>query len=381
MNSKTIPKTIFTGGGSGGHLSIMKALIDYMRYEKYDIEGKLMIVGGKLGMISDPALSLDERRIPEFGVPYRFIRGGKLHRALKLATFKLVWGVIPGLWDSYKVIREFNPEVVFATGGYVSLPMIIVARLMGKKVFIHEQTLTAGLTNRIGAKFARKVLLTFKDSEKYFPKNKTVLTGNAIRKEIFDKTKDGVPKEILEVVECAKAEKRPVIYITGGSLGAHKINAFILENLEELLKKYTLIWQMGDNMYHNDFNKLIIKSEQLSIEEKMRLYYSKFIRNEIGYILGNSDLVVCRPGINTLYELAATRKKAIIIPLWVTSKNDQERNALWYSQNFTGKVLHEKDMSIGDFVRDIDELISKDYVGEDIDTSMVEERILDAIFN
>lgn len=144
---KDFPKIIFTGGGSGGHLSIMKALIDYLREKGVDLDKKLMVVGGKLGMIKDPGPSLDQRRIPEYGVPYKFIRGGKLHRAFKWMTLKLVWGFFPGLWDSFKVIKEFNPQIIFATGGYVSLPMMIIGKLMGKKVVIHEQTLTAGLSN------------------------------------------------------------------------------------------------------------------------------------------------------------------------------------------------------------------------------------------
>ncbi|MBD3362360.1 hypothetical protein GF362_01420 [Candidatus Dojkabacteria bacterium] len=380
MKLKSIPKIIFTGGGSGGHLSIMKALIEYLRKLDIDLESKILVVGGKLGMIQDPGPSLDERRIPEFGVPYTFIRGGKLHRALKWMTLKLVWGFFPGLWDSYRIIKDFNPEIIFATGGYVSLPMVIIGKLLGKKVVIHEQTLTAGLSNKIGAFFADKVLVTFDESKQHFPPQKTILTGNAVNDWVVDDDYcKQIPERLVQVIKYAKKENKPIIYITGGSQGAHKINLFFLNNLISVLENYALVWGTGENELYNDFYTVSERVDKLPPHLAKSIYYSKYIKKELGYILKNADLVVCRPGANTLYELAVVGKKALMIPLWVTSTSDQETNARWFCKNYTGAILHEKEMNLKNFKRSVKDLMEMEFAGESINIEGTEQRIMHEI--
>jgi UDP-N-acetylglucosamine--N-acetylmuramyl-(pentapeptide) pyrophosphoryl-undecaprenol N-acetylglucosamine transferase len=373
MQNKKFPRLLFVGGGSGGHLSIIKGLIDYMRLENYDLD-KVMVVGGKLGMIHDTNKSTDERIIPEFGVKYRLIRGGKFHRAFKLQTFKLIWGVIPGIGDSFKILNEFKPDIVFATGGYVIVPMIIAARLKGIKIVLHEQTMTAGLANKFAAQFATKIFTTFDESNKFYPANKIVKTGNIVRKEVLiNKTN---VKQLNQIVDNSKRAGRKIIYITGGSQGAHKINEFILSNLNELLKTYTLIWQTGDNQFHKDFQKIVSYIETTDSELTSFLYPVRYVKEEIGFILHNCDYVICRPGANTLYELAALDKKAIMIPLWVTSKNDQQKNAEWFSCEHKGKIIEEKKLSLENLYSALNELDNISHVDMNLNVTGVEERIL-----
>lgn len=363
-------KIIFTGGGSGGHLMIMKGMIDYLNTQGFEALGykrpEILIVGGRLGMIDDPGISLDEKLIPTFGLPYEFIRGGKLHRALKWATIKLLFGFLPGIFDSYKVIKRFDPDTIFATGGYVCLPMIIVGWFLRKKIVIHEQTLTAGLTNRIGGIFAHKILLTFEESKHYFANKKSIVTGNIVRDEVINPLCE--ISDLGHLVDSAKKRNKKIIYITGGSLGAHRINQFIVDHLLELCENYVLIWQTGDNRFHSDYQKyrLLVGDDRfqlLALEDKADyivgndVYITKFVRNEIGFIFQNADIVVARPGANTLYELAVLGKKAILIPLWVTSHSDQENNAVWYQNNFTGKIINEKDLNLENFQNTISQLI------------------------
>lgn len=386
MNNIEDKKIIFTGGGSGGHLSIMKALIDYMNVEnKKFIDANLLVVGGKLGMIGDSGKSIDEKMISTWGVDYKLIRGGKLHRGYKNLNLKqlytivrLLFNVVLGFWDSIKIILSYKPDIIFATGGYVALPMVVIGKFFGKKVVIHEQTLTSGLTNKISGKFADKVLLSFRESAIHFPKGKVVVTGNAIRKEVMGKqlrvTGDEL-KNLVEVVQSSKQNKRPLLYITGGSLGAHRINEFILSNLEKLLEKYSIIWQTGDNKYHNDYKKIDERIQKLESNLKQRLYVTKFVREEIGYILDNSDLVICRPGINTLYELVVTKNKAIMIPLWVTAGNDQSVNANWFKDNYVGEIIAEDKLEYQLFSESVDQLIRREFRGREINIDGVEERI------
>lgn len=376
---KNFPKTIFTGGGSGGHLMIIKGMIDYLRNEGVDVQSKVLVVGGKLGMISDEGKSLDEKLIPTFGVPYRLIRGGKLHRAFKLATIRLLFGVFPGFFDAYKVVKEFNPQIIFAAGGYVTLPVIIVSKLLGKKVVIHEQTISAGLANKIGAFFADKVLVSFNESAEHFPKNKTIITGNVVRKEVVNIVEKAIHPSLKLLINQSKKEGRPVIYITGGSLGAHRINQFVINNINDLLEKYSLIWQTGDNKYHNDWEKVTKLFNQLPRKKQKYIYLSKFIGEEIGYIFVNSDLVVCRPGANVIYELAIHGKKALMIPLWVTSKSDQNANALWYKNNFKGEVLNDGKFNYMEFVNALTRLLNDNEYIKRLENGRVEKKIIKVI--
>jgi len=343
----------FVGGGSGGHLSIMKAMVDYLEHINFPIKNNLLVVGGKVGMIQDPGPSIDQRRIPKFGAPYMFIRGGKLHRGLLkelsirqlFTTIRLMFGFFFGLFDAFWVVIKFKPHFVFATGGYVALPVLIMAKLLGSKTIIHEQTLSAGISNKLGSKIADKVLVTFKESLSHFPKDRTVHVGNAIRQEILNiEVADN--SHLKLIVDKAKREQRPILYVTGGSLGAHKINLFIEENLEALLKKYSLIRQMGENELYNDFDRIFKERKEVLNTYKNRLYITKYVNTELGFILRGADIVICRPGANTLYELATFHKKAILIPLWVTSKSDQDQNAEWYIQNHQGVVIHELELDL-----------------------------------
>lgn len=380
MKENQIPKILFVGGGSGGHLSVIKGLIDYLKENKYDIEGKLMVIGSKLGMIHDPGMSLDQKIIPTFGVPYNFIRGGKLHRALKLETFKLVWGVIPGFFDSWKILKKFKPDIVFATGGYIIVPMVVAAKFLRIKVVLHEQTMTAGLANKIVSSFADKIFTTFEESKDYYPKNKIVNTGNVIRKEIMnssvDKDKFG---DLIDLVKTSKSQNRKIVYITGGSLGAHKINEAILNDLGKYLQKYSLIWQTGDNHFHNDFSKICLNLEKLNSKLREYIYVTTFIKDEIGYILENCDYVICRPGANTIYELAFLNKKSILVPLLVSSKNDQQKNADWFIKNYSGEIITQNKLTFDNVDLAFNNLRKKEIKKQIFDYERVEEKIIDQL--
>ncbi len=367
MKENQIPKILFVGGGSGGHLSIIKGLIDHLRANRYEIDGRVMVVGSKLGMIHDSGISLDQKIIPTFNVPYDFIRGGKLHRALRLQTVKLVWGVVPGFFDSWKILKNFKPDIVFATGGYIIVPMVIAAKILKIKVVLHEQTMTAGLANKIASNFADKIFTTFEESGSYYPAKKTINTGNIIRKEILNDEIDSVKfPDLVKLVEESKREGRKIIYITGGSLGAHKINQAILDDFDKYLEKYALIWQTGDNHFHNDYRKIQEQMKNYDSKSNKSVFLTTFVKEEIGYILRNCDFVICRPGANTLYELAVLNKKAILVPLWVTSKNDQQKNADWYVNNFSGEIIKQTDF----IFKNVDEALNR------IKDKIIKEKII-----
>ncbi len=360
---------------------MLEGLIDRLKNMDFDIDKNLLVIGGRLGMIDEPeGLSIDEKRVPTWGVPCQFIRSGKLHRGLKKevsfrqfkTTVRLLFGFFGGFIDAFRLIHKFKPDVIFSSGGYVSLPVVIAGKILRKKTIIHEQTLGAGLANRIASKFADKVLVTFSESAKFFPPKKVRHTGNIIRKTVKEINYENIPPKLKEMVEASKVQSKPLIYITGGGLGSHKVNVFVGENIKKFQEKYLIIWQTGDNRLYCDYEKY------KSLTNPNSVYITKFVGKEIGYVMKNSDFVISRPGANTLYELAYFQKRAIFIPLWVTSDSDQLQNARWYCDNYNAKILFEHELSFQEFVETLELLstcdrISLSSVSADSDIKIIDE--------
>lgn len=331
---------MITGGGSGGHLNAAIAVIKEIQLHHPQFANNLVFIGGTRGMISDPTPSLESRKIPEIGVRFIGIRSGKLHRRLHPVSIKLLFGVIVGTWDAWKVLRQERPDIVFSTGGYVTVPVVVVAKLLGIKTVIHEQTIVSGLANRIAGRFAHKILISFPDSAPYFNAKKTVLTGNAIQaSRLKVRLPSALTEDYREFLETTKRDQsRPFVFITGGGLGSHIINQWVLNNLETLAGQYRVLLQTGENQVHNDYQHLVERLEANS-DLKENVYVTRWFGDEIGFIYHEADLVICRPGANTVLELLATNRRAILIPIPWSSGNEQQKNAEYFCKHQTGKIL------------------------------------------
>ena len=212
-------RVVITGGGSGGHISSAKAIIDEIQ-ERYRITSEnLLYIGSDLGMEGEkPGSSLDMKVMKQEKINQRYIRGGKLQRKFSLASIYLLCRTFLGFIDSYKILKKYKPEIIISTGGFVTVPVCLIGKFFFKtKIYLHEQTAAVGLANKIVGKYAEKILIAYPLSEDYFPKEKTVLTGNPVRKEIFQNSGSGplvdMVKKMVEV-----QEEYPIIYVSGGSL-------------------------------------------------------------------------------------------------------------------------------------------------------------------
>lgn len=341
--ANNLPKLMLTGGGSGGHLNAAIGVIKQLQVARPELAAKLVFVGGRRGMIGDTTPSLESRKIPELGVRFIAIRSGKFHRKLSLTTIKLLAGVVGGLVDAWRVLRREHPDLVFSTGGYVSLPVVIAARLNGSKVVIHEQTIVSGLANRIAAKFAHKVLISFADSRRYFPVRKTVLTGNPLQANRFEpRLPQVLPADYRAKLEAYKEASpgRPFIFITGGGLGSHIINTWVAKRLSLLTSRYNILLQTGENQLHDDFGQI---KQLLTAKPELTEHFHlvKWFGDEVGFIYANADLVIGRPGANTVLELLATNKRALLIPIPWSAANEQGQNAAYFCSQQTGEVIEQ----------------------------------------
>jgi UDP-N-acetylglucosamine--N-acetylmuramyl-(pentapeptide) pyrophosphoryl-undecaprenol N-acetylglucosamine transferase len=335
-------KIIITGGGSGGHLSVATAIIDYLiKNKRYPIQD-ILYVGGDLGMEREsPGNSIEQRKMQNAQYKTTFIRAGKLQRTFSLNSIYLLLRTFLGIWDSFGVITKEKPDIIISTGGFVSVPICLVGHLFKKEIYLHEQTASVGLANRIVGKFAKRIYITFENSKKYFNPTKVKLVGNIVRAAVTDKDFKNVSDQYLKLVK--QSPQLPLIYISGGGLGSHILNIKILENIEQLLSDYRIILQTGGNKQVNDFQKATEIQKSLEPNKAKRFLVVEYIDdNDIGYVYNKMDFFIGRAGANTVYELGVLAKPALFIPIpWVTN-NEQYLNAKVLKDVGTAEILEEK---------------------------------------
>ena len=333
---------LFTGGGSGGHVLPALTLINELK-QRPDVE--IRYIGSKLGIEKQLALAQ--------GLKYFEISTGKLRRYFSWENFKDIFRVVKGLFDAGQLIiaakkdieketKKTGDVLVFSTGGFVSVPVAIAGRLLGVKVFIHEQTARAGLANRICGFFAHKVFVSFEDSVQFFCKRKTECSGYPLRRDCFTKTVNPLlisGKNILDI-------DRPILFITGGGNGSLLLNNLVKNNLPELCKKFRIIHQVGKNFL----------SEFFPLQNES--YYTfDFINVGMIDILKRADVVISRAGAGTVSELLAIGRPSIFIPLPHAQKNEQYFNALEAKNKIGSLILKESELMKIDFIQTLDEFI------------------------
>lgn len=339
-------KIIVTGGGSGGHVSAASAIISSLQ-NKYTCSNKnFLYIGGDLGMEKEKkGKSVEQKLFSEENFPQEYIRAGKLQRNISLNSIILLLRTTLGIFDSFRIIKRFKPDIVISTGGFVSVPVCLVAKIFKAKIYIHEQTASVGLSNRLVGKFATKIFITFPSSQKYFPADKTIHTGNLVREEIFKQSREGKLYEEIDKL-ISRQEKYPLIYISGGSLGSHSINNTVIETLTTLLQDYQIILQTGDNKKYQDYHKIKKEAKKLPKELQKNLLVVKYIhKDDIGLVLNNMDLFVGRSGANTVYEIGILQKPAIFIPIPWSTHNEQEENAKILVEAGLAEILPEGELT------------------------------------
>lgn len=232
--------------------------------------------------------------------------------------------MVTGFFQSFFIILISWPDVIFAKGGYVSLPVVLAGKMLGKKIIIHESDIILGLANRISLKFADKIAVSYPlDNYKNINPEKIFFSGNPLRQMTVDKKNQGNIETIL---------------ILGGSQGARKINLAVLEILDELLDRFKIIHQVGEL----DIEKLQRKRNSLALrrKEKYNLFSNIFNEDEFNKIFNQADIIISRAG-STVLEIAFFEKPAIIIPL----SGHQEKNALFFKKNKAAVVVRNEDLT------------------------------------
>jgi UDP-N-acetylglucosamine--N-acetylmuramyl-(pentapeptide) pyrophosphoryl-undecaprenol N-acetylglucosamine transferase len=333
---------------TGGHLSPALALIEELEKTKKEVE--IVFVGRKYPLDRERTLSLEYKEINKKNLNFISIEAGRLTRTMSVSSFISIFKIPLGFIQAFFIINKQRPNLIMSFGGYLALPIVFWGYMFRVPIFTHEQTINPGLANSLISFFSKKIFVAFEEVKNNFPKNKTFVSGNPVKPSIF-KISEEKPFEIIK--------DRPVIYVTGGSLGSHSINLHIKKILEPLLEKYIIIHQVGESKEYHDFEDLIVMKKELPKEKQNRYYLAKhFFDHQIGYIYSLADLVIGRAGANTFFELLALKKPALFIPLPWSSGREQQHHAEIFVRAGCGEIFHQIETS-GKLLRLISQMLDK----------------------
>lgn len=309
-------KIVLTGGGTAGHVTPNIALLPGLKKLGYQIS----YIGSYEG--------IEKRLMEELDIPYYGISTGKLRRYLTKENLKEPFRVIKGCREAKKILEEIKPDIIFSKGGFVSVPVLRGAKALKIPAIIHESDMTPGLANRLSIPWAAKVCYNFPETAAHLPKDKGVLTGTPLRKELLAGNK------IAALNFTGLSANKPVIMVIGGSLGSVAVNQAVREILPELLKEFQVIHLCGKG-----------KLDETLTNTPGYVQY-EYIKKELADLFALSALVISRAGANAICELLALKKPNILIPLpKAQSRGDQILNAASFEKQGFSAVLAEETLT------------------------------------
>lgn len=333
---------LVTGGGSSGHISPALAIINTVRALAAEGAGWQPVfryLGGKQG--------IEQRIVTEAGIDFVGIETGKLRRYFSVQNATDMLRIPVGVGQAVAEVRRFAPDVVLSTGGYVGVPPVMAAWLLRRPILTHEQTVQIGLANRITARFATQIALSFAGAARELParlRAKTIVTGNPVRPAIFG----GDGAEAVRLAGFAPGDDAlPTVYVTGGSQGARIINRAVEAALPELLAQCRIIHQCGQQPAgdEQDYDRLERAAAALAPELRRRYFFTRFVGDEIRHVFALADLVVGRAGAGTIAEICVLGKPALYIPLVPTGGDEQTRNARMCAEAGAAAIIPQAELS------------------------------------
>jgi UDP-N-acetylglucosamine--N-acetylmuramyl-(pentapeptide) pyrophosphoryl-undecaprenol N-acetylglucosamine transferase len=300
-------RIIISGGGTGGHIFPALSIANALKALNPELD--ILFVGalGRMEMEKVPAAGYRIVGLPIMG----------FQRKVTLRNLVVIYKLAISLIKAYRLLKSFKPSVVVGVGGYASGPTLRTANLLGIPTLIQEQNSYAGVTNKLLAQKAQKICVAYSGMEKYFPKDKIILTGNPVRQDLLNTA--GKLDEGLSYFNLQKG--KPTLLILGGSLGAKTINLSILDQIEKLHhSNIQVVWQTGAIYY----DKIKNDTEPLNYAN---IHVHAFIsRMDLAYAV--ADLVISRAGAGTISELCIVSKPVILVPSPNVAEDHQTKNAL-----------------------------------------------------
>ena len=325
MQKGSRKKILMTGGHAGatGYAVIQEIEKREKNWEIYWFGARKAVEGGKTE-------TLERKVFSQMDVKFVPILAGRIQTRFSLWTIPSLIKIPVGFIHSFIKIIKIRPDIIISFGGFVAVPVVFNAWLLGIPVVIHEQTAEVGRANLFSKRFAKKILISRSSSQKYFPRGKTIFTGNPIS------------REIRTIRYKENKNKPPLVFVAGGSRGSVTINDCVRESLEEILKNFKLIHQTGEYQ----FNVFLKISKKLPFGLRKRYQALGLVEPwEWFKLVKLSDIIISRSGANMVSEVIAAKRPAIFIPLPIAYKNEQLKNAEIAVKLGIAKIIEQKELT------------------------------------
>ncbi|MCL9769054.1 undecaprenyldiphospho-muramoylpentapeptide beta-N-acetylglucosaminyltransferase [Flavobacterium sp. HXWNR69] len=313
------PRFIISGGGTGGHIYPAVAIANELK-SRFP-EAEFLFVGAKDKM--------EMQKVPQAGYAIKGLWISGIQRKLTLDNAMFPFKLLSSMWNSFRIIKSFKPDVVIGTGGFASGAVLKVASMFGIPTVIQEQNSYPGITNKLLAKKANKICVAYENLERFFPKDKMILTGNPVRQDLINEASKS------EAIAYFKLDaNKKTLLVLGGSLGARRINQLIEKELDFLLSQnIQIIWQCG-KLYLNDYEKY---------NEKENVQVTAFI-DRMDLVYAAADVVISRSGASSVSELCIVGKPTIFIPSPNVAEDHQTKNAKAISDKNGALLMKENEL-------------------------------------
>lgn len=347
-------KIALTGGGTGGHLFPIIAVARQLKNiakERGVPDFEMRFFGPK---VKDGSLYA---ALETENIKFEPIMSGKMRRYFSLQNpidwLKLFIGFFQAQW---KIFR-FMPDAIFSKGGYGSLPVIIVGWIFKIPIIIHESDAVPGLTNKISAKFAKRIAVAFPAAAKYFDDSKMAILGNPTREDIRSGTKEEAQK-----IFNLKGDKQTILII-GGSQGAQSVNDIVMTIIGDLLLKYEIILITGEKKYKDIANE---SAARLNQSQKEYFHIFPFLGDELKHAFAVADLIVSRAGSGSIFEIAFAGKPSILIPLPNSAQNHQIENAYEYAKFGATIIMEQQNIIPHLFLDNISHILNNEKIAREM---------------
>lgn len=334
-------RILLAGGGTAGHINPALAIADHAAAS--DPSTKILFVGTERG--------LESSLVPKAGYDIKYVKVQGLSKKLTIDNIKSLFNMLTAKSKCRKIIKDFAPDVVVGTGGYVCAPAVMAANSMGIPTLIHEQNVFPGSAIRLLSKKSTITAISFDDSRKYLTDAKNIVfTGNPIRPEILT-TDRNAARAALGI------GNEKLVLIFGGSLGAGAINSVALEYIKSLgsCSDIRVLFATGQRNY----DEIMAKAREMGIADSPCATIVPYIHN-MSEVMNAADIAVCRSGAITVSELSALSKPAIFVPSPNVTNNHQEYNARAISDKGGAITILERDFNLDSLTRALDSVLCDD---------------------
>lgn len=329
---KIKPVLIFTGGHHTSALTVAKQLKNNSVH--------IIWLGHKYSMRNDQHISAEFIEVTQSGIPFIELIAGKLYGNFNLTgLIKILLGFMQSLilLLNLKFFSDFSLRGIVTFGGYLGVPVVLAARILGIPVIVHEQTVTSGWANRLISKFADKIAVSWPSSMPNYPSSKTILTGLPLRTEVVD------------IKHKSTVRKKNLIYVTGGKQGSHVLNQVIFSALPQLLKNYSVVHQTGNYSVYKDFD------QALTIKNPGYKAFDYLPASAAAAYIASAEIVISRSGAHIIQELAYFNTKSILIPIPDSSHNEQFKNAQLLKLHNLAVIIPQTELTVDSLLNAIDQ--------------------------